>query len=143
MQRQIEKLREKYEQVSVENKSLKGLLCNKEATILNLRKELDDLVTENKICVSQDLEGGTIESVDSKDGIGSESHAPEKDQVLVLVDFPEVGVDSPHDSPADVTKRTIEAVYDVENDKEISAQHFFAQPEAVVFKVRSMLEQSF
>ncbi|WP_315516865.1 DUF6035 family protein [Hoylesella shahii] len=142
LQRQIEKLREKYEQVSVENKNLKGLLCNKEATILNLRKELDDLVMENKICDSQDLEGGTIESVDSKDGIGSESHAPEKDQVLVLVDFPEVGVDSPHDSPADVTKRTIDAVYDVENGKEISAQLFFAQPEAVVFKVRSMLEQA-
>ena len=143
LQRQIEKLREQYEQVCIENKSLKGVLCNKEATILNLKKELDELLTENNICDSQELEGGVIESVDSKDDIGNESDAPEEDQGLVLVDIIQnVGDDNPHDSPADVTKRTIDAVYDVENGKEISAQHFFAQPEAVVFKVRSMLEQA-
>ena len=59
----------------------------------------------------------------------------------VITPEPPVGPEPP-EPPVDETKRTIDTVIDIETDKEINAKSFFAQPEGVIFKMRTELEKA-
>ena len=152
LKRQFDNLQKQLEQTNEENQKLRAKTSNQDSTIDNLKKEIND----QKVTV--DSQKQTIESLqDDKRKLEKEKRNLEEElrklkgdtlppiNVLgdgsVITQERPVGPEPPEPS-VDETKRTIDTVIDIETDKEIYANSFFAQPEGVIFKMRTELEKA-
>ena len=152
LKRQFDNLQKQLEQTNEENQKLRAKTSNRDSTIDNLKKEIKD----QKVTV--DSQKQTIETLqDDKRKLEEENRNLEeelrklKGDTLppinvsgdgpVITPKPPVDIESPK-PPIDETKRTIDTVIDIETDKEIYANSFFAQPEGVIFKMRTELEKA-
>jgi len=121
---QIDILKRRNEELDVENAKLKketdelkGKLANKENTI----RIKDDRINE----------------LEKK--LGVEPIIVEETQVN---QEPTPSIQPEGFGDIDKTKRTIDAVVDVETGKEIYAKEFFSQPESTIFKIRTELQKA-
>lgn len=124
LKRQNESLQEQYNQVCKDNAKYQGEIENKKATIENLKKEKEDLL--NKIHKTNEI--------NNEEYINP---VTEENSYLIISSSEESG-----GLPIDETKRTIDAVIDIDENKEISASHFFNQSENSIFKMRMELEKA-
>lgn len=152
LKRQFDNLQKQLEQTNEENQNLRAKTSNRDSTIDILKKEIKDqketvdsqkqtiktlqddkrkLEEENRDLEEElrKLKGDTLPPINVS-GDGS-----------VITPEPPVGPEPP-EPPVDETKRTIDTVIDIETDKEIYANSFFAQPEGVIFKMRTELEKA-
>lgn len=145
LKRENARLQEDNKKKDADVKQLRGELSKRESTIAGKDKEIEDKIREierlkeihNETDTNDDNEKG--EAIDNK----------HDDQIeLSLIDLEE-GSDVAYINGAptfigdiDKTKRTIDTVFDIEENKIISAKSFFSQPESVVFKVRTELEEA-
>lgn len=150
LKRQYVNLQELYEKVQNENKKQNARIKNQESTIDNLEKiykdqknqidsQLKEIAELSKRLQSVDKED-VSNKYDEKDSI--EELPPIKvaaGSTITIVDSVENNNSS---AKIDTTKRTIDTVIDIENDEEIDAGKFFSQPEIVVFKMRTDLENA-
>lgn len=152
LKRQFDNLQKQLEQTNEENQNLRAKTSNRESTIDILKKEIKD----QKVTV--DSQKQTIETLqDDKRKLEKENRNLEEElrklkgdtlppinvsgDGSVITPKSPVGIESPK-PPIDETKRTIDTVIDIETDKEIYAKSFFAQPEGVIFKMRTELEKA-
>ena len=152
LKRQFDNLQKQLEQTNVENQKLRAKTSNQDSTIDNLKKEIKDQK------VTADSQKQTIETLqDDKRKFEEENRYLEEElrklkgdtlppinvsgDGSVITPKPPVGPEPP-EPPVDETKRTIDTVIDIETDKEINAKSFFAQPEGVIFKMRTELEKA-
>lgn len=152
LKRQFDNLQKQLKKTNEESQKLRAKTSNQDSTIDNLKKEIKD----QKVTV--DSQKQTIETLqDDKRKLEEENRNLEeelrklKGDTLppinvsgdgpVITPKPPVGIEPPK-PPIDETKRTIDTVIDIETDKEIYAKFFFAQPEGVIFKMRTELEKA-
>lgn len=152
LKRQFDNLQKQLEQINEENRKLRAKISNQDSTIDNLKKEIKD----QKVTV--DSQKQTIETLqDDKRKLEEENRNLEEELRKLKGDtLPPINVSGdgsvitpkspvciePPKPPIDETKRTIDTVIDIETDKEIYANSFFAQPEGVIFKMRTELEKA-
>ena len=152
LKRQFDNLQKQLEQTNEENRKLRAKTSNQDSTIDNLKKEIKD----QKVTV--DSQKQTIETLQNDKGkleeenknLEEELRKPKGDAlppINVSGDGPVITPEppvypEPPEPPVDETKRTIDTVIDIEIDKEIYAKSFFAQPEGVIFKMRTELEKA-
>lgn len=143
LKRENARLQEDNKNKDAEIKRLKGELHKKESTITGKDieiKERDKIIEELKSKVDTpdtppiDLvpEGGV-----PYDNQPEPSIVLEEGEDVAYID----GIPT-HIGDIDKTKRTIDTVIDIKENKIISAKSFFSQPESVVFKVRAELEKA-
>ncbi len=150
LKRQYVSLQDLYEQAKEENKKQNARISKQDSTINNLKKtnrEQEETIEVQskeiaKIKKEQQSPGTDIipNVLEEKDLVDemppiSVSH----DTTIVIEDFV-LGNNS--EKSKDSTKRTIDTVINLENDKEIYAKHFFSQPESIIFKKRTELEKA-
>lgn len=152
LKRQFDNLQKQLEQTNEENRKLRAKTSNQDSTIDNLKKEIKD----QKVTV--DLQKQTIETLQNDKRKFEEENRYLEEELRklkgdtlppinvsgdgsVITPEPPVGPEPP-EPPVDETKRTIDTVIDIETDKEINAKSFFAQPEGVIFKMRTELEEA-
>jgi len=152
LKRQFDNLQKQLEQTNEENRKLRAKTSNQDSTIDNLKKEIKD----QKVTV--DSQKQTIETLQNDKGkleeenknLEEELRKPKGDAlppINVSGDGPVITPEppvypEPPEPPVDETKRTIDTVIDIETDKKIYAKSFFAQPEGVIFKMRTELEKA-
>lgn len=146
LKRQFDNLQKLLEQTNEENRKLRAKTSNQDSTIDNLKKEIKD----QKVTI--DSQKQTIESLqDDKRNLEKEKRNLEEELRKLKGDtLPPINesgdgpviTPEPPEPPVDETKRTIDTVIDIEIDKEIYAKSFFAQPEGVIFKMRTELEKA-
>lgn len=152
LKRQFDNLQKQLEQTNEENQKLRAKTSNQDSTIDNLKKEI------NNQKVTVDSQKQTIETLqDDKRKFEEENRYLEEELRKLKGDtLPPINVSGdgfvitqerpvgpePPEPPVDETKRTIDTVIDIETDKEIYANSFFAQPEGVIFKMRTELEKA-
>lgn len=152
LKRQFDNLQKQLEQTNEENQNLRAKTSNRDSTIDNLKKEIKD----QKVTV--DSQKQTIETLqDDKRKLEEENRNLEEELRKLKGDpFPPIDVPiggpivtpeppqapEPFQPSIDETKRTIDTVIDLETDREIYAKSFFAQPEGVIFKMRTELEKA-
>ena len=150
LKRQYVNLQELYEKVQNENKKQNARIKNQESTIDNLEKIYKDQKNQIDSQLKEIAElAKRLQSVDKED---VSNKYDEKDSIeelppikvaagstITIVDSVENNNSS---AKIDTTKRTIDTVIDIENDEEIDAGKFFSQPEIVVFKMRTDLENA-
>jgi hypothetical protein len=152
LKRQFDNLQKQLEQTNVENQKLRAKTSNQDSTIDNLKKEIKDQK------VTADLQKQTIKTLQNDKRKFEEENRYLEEELrklkgdtlppinvsgdgFVITPEPPVGPEPP-EPPVDETKRTIDTVIDIETDKEINAKSFFAQPEGVIFKMRTELEKA-
>lgn len=152
LKRQFDNLQKQLEQTNVENQKLRAKTSNQDSTIDNLKKEIKDQK------VTADLQKQTIKTLQNDKRKFEEENRYLEEELRklkgdtlppinvsgdgsVITPEPPVGPEPP-EPPVDETKRTIDTVIDIETDKEINAKSFFAQPEGVIFKMRTELEKA-
>ena len=152
LKRQYDNLQKQLEQTNVENQKLRAKTSNQDSTIDNLKKEIKDQK------VTADLQKQTIKTLQNDKRKFEEENRYLEEELRklkgdtlppinvsgdgsVITPEPPVGPEPP-EPPVDETKRTIDTVIDIETDKEINAESFFAQPEGVIFKMRTELEKA-
>ena len=150
LKRQYANLQELYETVQNENKKQNARIKNQESTIDNLGKIYKDQKNQIDSQLKEIAElSKRLQSVDKED---VSNKYDEKDSIeelppitiaagstITIVDSVENNNSS---AKIDTTKRTIDTVIDIENDEEIYAGEFFSQPEGVIFKMRTELENA-
>ena len=150
LKRQYANLQELYEKVQNENKKQNARIKNQESTIDNLEKIYKDQKNQIDSQLKEIAElSQRLQSVDKED---VSNKYVEKDSIeelppitiaagstITIVDSVENNNSS---AKIDTTKRTIDTVIDIENDEEIDAGKFFSQPEGVIFKMRTELENA-
>ena len=150
LKRQYAHLQELYEQSKEENKKQKARINKQDSTIENLKttnREQEEKIESQ----SKELAKIKKEQLSSGTGIipnesGEKNIVDELPLITVTTDSAII-IESPitnNDSEPskDSTKRTIDTVIDLENDKEIYAKQFFSQPEGIIFKKRTELEKA-
>lgn len=152
LKRQFDNLQKQLEQTNEESQKLRAKTSNQDSTIDNLKKEIKD----QKVTV--DSQKQTIETLQDDNRKLEEENRDLEEELRklkgdtlppinvsgdgsVITPKSPVGIESPK-PPIDETKRTIDTVKDIETDKEIYAKSFFAQPEGVIFKMRTELENA-
>lgn len=150
LKRQYARLQELYEQAKEENKKQNARISKQESTIDNLKKTNSE---QEETIESQTKEISKLKKVQQSLGTDIIPNEPvEKDNVDELPPI-SVTTDSTiiiensttsndFEPSKDPTKRTIDTVIDLENDKIISAKQFFSQPEGIIFKKRTELEKA-
>lgn len=150
LKRQYARLQELYEQAKEENKKQNARISKQESTIDNLKKanrEQEETIKSQskeiaKIKTDQQLPGTDIipnEPVE-RDIVGELPPISVTTDSTIILENP---ITSNNSEPSkDSTKRTIDTIIDLENDKEISAKQFFSQPEGIIFKKRTELEKA-
>ncbi len=143
LKRDNARLQDENKNKDAEIKRLNGELHKKESTITGKDieiKERDKIIEELKSKVDTP-DTPPIDSV--PEGGASYNNQPEPS--IVLEEGEDVayidGIPT-HIGDIDKTKRTIDTVIDIKENKIISAKSFFSQPESVVFKVRTELEKA-
>lgn len=163
LKRQYQDLKEQYDSINKENKDYKAKICTKDATIDILNREKVDLQNEisnlNKLVPTIEIDNRKVASETASDSnllaLNENDLEEEENEYKVKTDSegqkivvgegsmitiePIKNTDS---SYVDKTKRAIDAVIDTDTGFEISARDFFAQPENVIFKVRTELQKS-
>lgn len=150
LKRQYASLQEQYEQSKEENKKQNARISKQDSTIENLKttnREQEETIESQ----SKELAKIKKEQLSSGTGIipnesGEKNIIDELPLITVTTDSAII-IESPitnNDSEPskDSTKRTIDTVIDLENDKEIYAKQFFSQPEGIIFKKRTELEKA-
>ena len=150
LKRQYARLQELYEQAKEENKKQIARISKQDSTIDNLKKTNRE---QEETIEAQSKEIANIKKEQQSPSTDIIPNEPmEKDIVdelppisvttdsTIIIENPITSNDS--EPSKDSTKRTIDTVIDLENDKEISAKHFFSQPEGVIFKKRYELENA-
>lgn len=150
LKRQYAHLQELYEQSKEENKKQNARISKQDSTIENLKttnREQEETIESQ----SKELAKIKKEQLSSGTGIipnesGEKNIIDELPLITVTTDSAII-IESPitnNDSEPskDSTKRTIDTVIDLENDKEIYAKQFFSQPEGIIFKKRTELEKA-
>ena len=150
LKRQYARLQELYEQAKEENKKQNARISKQESTIENLKKtnreQEETIEAQSKEIAKKKKE---LQSP-STDIIPNEPEKNDKVDELppisvttnstIIIENPITSND--FESSKDSTKRTIDTVIDLENDKEIYAKQFFSQPEGIIFKKRTELEKA-
>lgn len=150
LKRQYASLQKQYEQAKEENKSQKAQISKQDSTIENLKKaNREQAETIN----SQSKELTNIKKVQQP--IGNDKNSIELEGKDIVEELPPLTVtnnstvaidvsanNNDSELSKDLTKRTIDTVIDIESGKEIYAKPFFAQPEGVIFKMRTELERA-
>lgn len=150
LKRQYASLQELYEQLKEENKKQNATISKQDSTIENLKKANREQEETIKSQLKEIAELKKEQKSPSTDIIANEAEEKNlvaelppitvsKDTTIVIED-PVSSNDS--DKSKDLTKRTINTVIDLENDKEIYAKQFFSQPESIIFKKRTELEKA-
>lgn len=149
LKRQYASLQELYEQEKKERERLNSIVSKQDSTIDNLKKaNLEQEGTiELKLKEIADL-GKKLQSVSEEVAKQAEENLIEDEMPpltvtndsAIVIEEPVAGNES--EQSKDSTKRTIDTVIDLENDKEISAKQFFSQPEGIIFKKRTELEKA-
>lgn len=147
LKRENARLQEDNKNKDVEIKRINGELHKKESTITGKDleiKERDEKIEELKSKLNNS-HGDTV-SGDNNDCISGVTldNQPEPSTIVLEEGADVAYIDGipTHIEEIDKTKRTIDTVIDIEENKIISAKSFFSQPENVVFKVRTELEKA-
>ena len=163
LQRTVLQLQEENKSIGNENRKLKGDICNKDSTINELNKSIEELqkiieshktaeeptpgddilpepdnevipvIEENDVTKSQDEEPTDGNSHEDEPEIKLE----ETQDVVYLPDGETIPI-----IEVDKTKRTIDTVLDLKENRIISAKEFFSRPENYIFKMRTELEKA-
>jgi hypothetical protein len=146
LKRDNARLQEDNKNKNVEIKRLNGELHKKESTITGKDleiKERDEKIEELKSKLNN-FPGDTV-SGGNEDNTAGVPYNEQPEPSIVLEEGEDIayidGIPT-HIGDVDKTKRTIDTVIDIEENKIISAKSFFSQPESVVFKVRTELEKA-
>ena len=145
LKRENARLQEDNKKKDADVKQLRGEISKRESTIAGKDKEIEDKIREIKRLKEVHNESDTNGDNEKGDALDKKHD----DQVETsLVDLEE-GSDVAYINGVptfigdiDKTKRTIDTVFDIEENKIISAKSFFSQPESVVFKMRKELENA-
>jgi hypothetical protein len=150
LKRQYDSLQKQYEQANEDNRKLKATISNQESTIDNLKNEIKDqkdaIDSQSKQIAElkeKQRDKETVPTEEGKEKDDENYQSPitiSESQSTSLIENPIIE-DNTQFSP-DITKRTIDTVIDVESGKDIYAKPFFAQPEGVIFKMRTELEKA-
>lgn len=166
LNRQYQNLKERYDQVCKDNVAYKAKVSTKDATIDILNKDIMELryeyfrlkePTESVLAVEKNNTNEVPRVVDTLDDfmpdrIDSEgdgffiNEAKGEPKTIVVesgtmttVESTQIIFTGPY---IDNIKRTIDTIIDIENDLEIKADDFFAQPENLIFKIRTELQKA-
>lgn len=140
---QFANLQKQLDQANEENRKLRAKTSNQDSTIDNLKKEVKD----QKVTIeSQSKEIAELKNTQKEIApsvIGDEKNLDNGlPPITISGDYSTSIISEGSKSSPDPTKRTIDTVIDIETDKEIYAKIFFAQPEGVIFKMRTELEKA-
>lgn len=150
LKRQYASLQELYEQLKEENKKQNATISKQDSTIENLKKanreqeetiesqlkEIAEIKKEQQSPVTDIIPNESEE----KNLVAELPPITVSNDTTIVIEEPVTGNTSKESK--DPTKRTIDTVIDLENDKEIYAKQFFSQPEGVIFKRRYELENA-
>ncbi|MBO5579768.1 MAG: hypothetical protein J5952_05055 [Prevotella sp.] len=147
LNRENARLHEVNKKNDIEIKRLNGELNKKESTITG-----QDIEIKERDKIIEDLKSKLNNSPnDINPGENNESPVdvtddnPSESSPIILVEGANVAyIDGVPTNIGDIdkTKRTIDTVLDIEENKIISARSFFSQPESLVFKMRKELEDA-
>ncbi|MBR5653192.1 MAG: WG repeat-containing protein [Prevotella sp.] len=150
LKRQYVSLQDLYEQAKEENKMQNARISKQDSTIDNLKKTIreqgETIEAKSKeiakIKKEQQSSGTDIISnvLEKKVPVDELSPIPVSHDITIVIEDSVIGNNS--EKSKDSTKRTIDTVIDLENDKEIYAKQFFSQPESIIFKKRTELEKA-
>ena len=131
LDRQLKSLQQQYQKAIEEIRLQKAKISNLESTINNLKVEFRKKTVSEKGNSDESNErsvnnGCPLVSGPEEPTLTKENPLVENDKGQLL----------------DSAKRTIDVVIDLDNNKEILANHFFNQPESVIFKMRTELEKA-
>lgn len=148
LKRQFDNLQKQLEQANEENRKLRAKTSNQNSTIDNLKREIKEqkVTIESQSKVIAELKNTQKDVVlsEADDEKNADNDLPpitiSGDQSTSIIEGTIISEGSK--SSPDPTKRNIDTVIDIETDKEIYAKSFFAQPEWVVFKMRTELEKA-
>lgn len=140
---QFANLQKQLDQANEENRKLRAKTSNQDSTIDNLKKEVKD----QKVTIeSQSKEIAELKNTQKEIApsvIGDEKNLDNGlPPITISGDYSTSIISEGSKSSPDPTKRTIDTVIDIETDKEIYAKIFFAQPEGIIFKMRTELEKA-
>lgn len=128
-----------------ENNRLKGIISDQEATMAFLQNELGSLKEQSDLVEEKSAEEDN-ELVDENDDeiilLTNNELLPEESKVITDIIVSKDGSIIENEGISDITKRTIDAVIDIENGEEIKANDFFRQPESIIFKMRTELQKA-
>ena len=160
-QQQESLLRNEYESCVGKLNDNQVTIATLEQEVLSLKKELEDAktVTQNNVITqepekeqNEELTQENDPSLLDNDNSKSNSNSKTNDIVVcpkenlppqnVYLETTALVESDNNESPYDDVKRTIDTVIDVEENKEILASNFFAQPEMSIFKMRTDLEKA-
>lgn len=148
LKRQFDNLQKQLEQANEENRKLRAKTSNQNSTIDNLKREIKEqkitIESQSKVIAELKNTQKDVAPSEADDEKNADNDLPpitiSGDQSTSIIKGTIVSEGSK--SSPDPTKRTIDTVIDIETDKEIYAKSFFAQPEGVVFKMRTELEKA-
>ena len=148
LKRQFDNLQKQLEQVNEENRKLRAKTSNQNSTIDNLKREIKEqkvtIESQSKVIAELKNTQKDVAPSEADDEKNADNDLPpitiSGDQSTSIIEGTIISEGSK--SSPDPTKRTIDTVIDIETDKEIYAKSFFAQPEGVVFKMRTELEKA-
>lgn len=130
-----EELEKKIKELEEKNKKLKKELGERISTIGVLNERLNEFST------SADGDGTTTHTQEPENSITEDMESTidlnENSQIAFLPDGKFIPIEE-----IDNTKRTIDVVLDLEDDKDVYASRFFALNESYLFKMRTELERS-
>ena len=148
LKRQFDNLQKQLEQANEENRKLRAKTSNQNSTIDNLKREIKEqkvtIESQSKVIAELKNTQKDVALSEADDEKNADNDLPpitiSGDQSTSIIEGTIISEGSK--SSPDPTKRTIDTVIDIETDKEIYAKSFFAQPEWVVFKMRTELEKA-
>lgn len=149
LKRQYASLQKLYEQAKEDIKKQNARISKQDSTIDNLkntnREQEETIEAQSKEIaeikkVQQSPATDIIPIELEKKNTVDELPISVTDDSTIVIEEPITVIDP--EPIKDPTKRTIDTVIDLENDKEISAKQFFSQPEGVIFKKRTELEKA-
>ena len=148
LKRQFDNLQKQLEQANEENRKLRAKTSNQNSTIDNLKREIKEqkvtIESQSKVIAELKNTQKDVAPSEADDEKNADNDLPpitiSGDQSTSIIEGSIISEGSK--SSPDPTKRTIDTVIDIETDKEIYAKSFFAQPEGVVFKMRTELEKA-
>lgn len=149
LKRQYASLHELYEQAKEDIKKQNARISKQDSTIDNLkntnREQEETIEAQSKEIakIKKEQQSPATDIIP----IELEKKAPVDELPISVTDDSTIVIEEPitvidPEPLKDPTKRTIDTVIDLENDKEISAKQFFSQPEGVIFKKRTELEKA-
>ncbi len=151
LKRQYDSLQTQFQQVNENNQKLKAETSNQKSTIDNLKKEKKEQAnkTDSFLKEIEELKK-KLQLSTNKDEINHDTGQKTIEEELSPIELINgstiiiegISTDNETKPLLSSTKRTIDTVIDIENDKEIDANNFFSQPEGVIFKVRTELENA-